>query len=309
MISDKQHLIKQLKRRLKLHPLRLAAINALPNLAEQALSSPWVENQWLWPRYQAYLRQHEAHKPPLTHTDRTVVEQLNDTGRSITHLDELGIPGQASFWLAGSQLFTTLAAITGSDQHEFQTVPDFSLLKAHRQVFQWGVSERLLAIAENYIGLPIAYDTCLCNISLNNGLETATRRWHLDCEDRCVLKVIIYFNDVVAGGGPFQFLDLASSTQLLAAVGYHRTFLNSQALDQRLQSMASTAAPQTCTGPAGTVIFVDTAKLYHRGQPPVHQARQAITFGYYSRRPLRPFCCHRNQLNRSQLSQLATLIG
>ncbi|MGD1901408.1 MAG: hypothetical protein ACFB9N_04130 [Geitlerinemataceae cyanobacterium] len=291
-------------RRPSLHSLRKTFRNALPNLAEWAIDRGRIERHVLQPRYRAYLRQHQIARP-LAARDRDIVDRLRDRGQCATSLESLEIPGYESFVRAGNQLFDTLE--DNCDRRtKFQTTPEFALLKSHLEIFQWALGDRLLSIAENYIELPVAYDTCLCNVSVNNGLETATRRWHLDNEDRRVLKVIIYFSDVEAGGGPFQAIDPDSSRRVLAGVGDRCAFLNSPQFEALLAARAPRAEPLEYTGAAGTVVFADTAKVYHRGQPPVTRARRAITFGYCSRRPQRPFRCGRNELDRAQLEQLAT---
>lgn len=297
--------VKRLTQHSSLHPLRRSLKNAIPQLAEQILDHPWVESRILCPRYKAYLQRHQPYRRALIPSDQTVVAQLNKTGRHVTSLDELLIPGNDVFFEAGEQLFNALAQRSGNCRVKFQITPDFALLKAHLQIFQWGLAERLLAIVENYIGLPVAYDTCLCNISVNNGIEAATRRWHLDNEDRRVLKVIIYFNDVEAGGGPFQCFDPEVSQHILQLAGDRCAFFPDAAFTALAQSEDTIATPQTCLGAKGTVIFVDTARVYHRGQPPTARSRRAVTFGYCSHRPLRPFRCSRNQLSRGQLNQLA----
>jgi hypothetical protein len=53
----------------------------------------------------------------------------------------------------------------------------------------------------------------------------------------------------------------------------------------------------TCTGKAGTVIFADTAALYHRGKPASTRDRCAIFFNYMNRSPLRPFRCERSPIS------------
>ena len=275
---------------------------AIPLLSEQALNLSWVENRLLQPRYQAYLKQYWDCKPPLCDTDQHILEQLTENGIYVTTLEKLAFPGQAMLLEIGKQLFQVLEASGKSSQVKFQVTPNFSLLKDKKEVFQWGLNSRLLKIAENYIGLPIAYDTCLCNLSINNGIETATRRWHLDNEDRRVLKVIIYLSPVTDEGGPFQSINPEHSRQLLATVGNRCAFLSSQQAKSINQTVMNYL--QSVTGPVGTVIFVDTAKIYHRGKPPTATPRRAITFGYCSRRPLRPFRCGRHHLDRSQLAQL-----
>jgi len=297
--------MKRLTQHPSLQPLRRSIKNAIPQISEHILAHPWVESQVLCPRYEAYMRRHQPYRRALIPSDQAVVTQLNKTGQHVTSLDELLIPGNGEFFEAGEQLFHALAQRAENCRVKFQITPDFALLKAHLQIFQWGLSERLLAIAENYIGLPIAYDTCLCNISVNNGVEAATRRWHLDNEDRRVLKVIIYFNDVEAGGGPFQCFDPEVSQHILKLVGDRCAFFPDATFTALAQSEGTIAVPQTYFGAKGTVTFVDTARVYHRGQPPTARSRRAVTFGYCSRKPLRPFRCNRNQLSRSQLNQLA----
>jgi hypothetical protein len=60
----------------------------------------------------------------------------------------------------------------------------------------------------------------------------------------------------------------------------------------------------SCTGKAGTVIFADTAALYHRGKPARARDRCAIFFNM-NRAPLRPFRCERSTISRAQSTRLA----
>ena len=65
---------------------------------------------------------------------------------------------------------------------------------------------------------------------------------------------------------------------------------------------------KSCVGKAGTVIFVDTARYYHRGKPPTKFDRAAIFFGYCSRKPRHPFFCGRSPLSTPQLQYMASLL-
>jgi hypothetical protein len=60
----------------------------------------------------------------------------------------------------------------------------------------------------------------------------------------------------------------------------------------------------TCKGKSGTVFLVDTAKYYHRGQPPTQFNRSAVFFSYFSRRPWHPFFCQRSPFSKEQLNYL-----
>ncbi|MGB7248564.1 MAG: hypothetical protein WBC73_06465 [Phormidesmis sp.] len=296
-------MINRLKPGTRWQPIRKSANNIVPLTAEKIASNSLVE-AYLRQRYRTYLERHKGSLPTLSDTDQLILRDLQESGIHITSLSALDIPGSFQLRDQGYFLFEKLAEQALSHKRKFQVVPDFEMLLTHAYIFQWGLCDRLVDIANNYIGSPVAYDTCLCNLSINNGLETATRRWHLDNEDRKVLKVLIYFNDVDEEGGPFQYFDSILTAQVLDVVKDRCQFLHTSQLAQMLPQTSTTQA-KACTGEAGTVIFVDTAKLYHRGKPPTARSRRAITFGYCSRRPLRPFRCGRNLLSHAQRSQLA----
>jgi hypothetical protein len=74
----------------------------------------------------------------------------------------------------------------------------------YRSLVLWGVSPALLRIAQHYFGLPAAYDGPKVAFTPVDGRQAGTRLWHRDREDRRMIKVAIYLNDVTEGGGPLQ---------------------------------------------------------------------------------------------------------
>ena len=78
--------------------------------------------------------------------------------------------------------------------------------------------------------------------------------------------------------------------------------LTHQELERRMGRMIMEDDIVSCTGPAGTVVFMDTARLYHRGKPAVSADRQAIFHSYFSRAPRHPFFCERSDLSRHELA-------
>ena len=75
------------------------------------------------------------------------------------------------------------------------------------EIFQWGLQDKLIRIAENYIQTPVAYDTFRCDVTYAPVQDSGQRRWHIDHEDRRMLKVFVYLNDVDIDTGPFEYLD------------------------------------------------------------------------------------------------------
>ena len=74
------------------------------------------------------------------------------------------------------------------------------------EIYMWGLNQRLLGVVENYIGLPIRYHGADLRREFNDGKLNDVRQWHVDAEDRRMFKIIVYLNDVLPGGGPFQYL-------------------------------------------------------------------------------------------------------
>jgi hypothetical protein len=177
-------------------------------------------------------------------------------------------------------------------------------LVVHDKIIRWGLNDRLLDIAENYLGVPIGYDGANVYFTKADGMEAGQRRWHRDAEDRRMLKIALYLNDVDDDGGPLQVL-LRQLPDHDRMVRGKFPILSQEKLETALGDFDPDRDVVTCTGKAGTVIFADTAALYHRGKPASARDRCAIFFNYMNRAPLRPFRCERSTISRAQTRRLA----
>ncbi|MBE9126806.1 MULTISPECIES: hypothetical protein [unclassified Coleofasciculus] len=278
--------------------------NSLPNLAQSLVNSSYLEKIFFYPKYQKYLANFQNQLPLVTGNDGIIVETLKQRGIYITTLESLAIPGTKEFIEAVNSLMEELTKISEKRTSKFAIESNFGQLIKYPEIFSWGLENRLINIVASYIGTPIAYDTFMAHLSLSNGKETATRRWHIDNEDRKVIKIIIYFNDVDENGGPFQYMHPKISSSLLQKVKDKYHFFHHQEIEELIPNPKKDWLT-TYTGKAGTVIIVDTAHSYHRGKPPTKSLRRAVTFGYLSRRPHQPFRAGRNLLSREELSLLA----
>jgi hypothetical protein len=156
-------------------------------------------------------------------------------------------------------------------------------------LYRWGLDQNNLDIAEGHIRLPVRY------IGLEVKVERASvtparqqvRYWHLDAEDRRMLKIIIYLNDVDFGNGPFEYLPLA-----LSELGRRRlrcrpgiTFLT----DEAIAAVVPPRGWHQVMGPARTAVYADTGRLIHRLKGPTDRDRYSATFVYTSDRPYSVF--------------------
>jgi hypothetical protein len=160
-----------------------------------------------------------------------------------------------------------------------------TLLAEDPALFLWGLAEQNLDIAERHIGLPVRYLglEVRAERARPTGSRHPVRHWHFDVEDRRMLKVIVYLTDVDEHTGPFEFLpqpasDLARQT-LRVRPGL--TFLP----DAAVSATVPASQWHRVTGPAGTAVYADTARLLHRIKAPTGGDRYSATFVYTSDRP------------------------
>lgn len=244
-------------------------------------------------------------RPALSGIDADIVEALHRDGIFVTSLAALGLTAHEVLIEQGMNLADRYAAearMRAARGEAFLYIPP-DWLAEHPEFFAWGVQDRLLDIAEAYIGLPPAYDGVCITYTVADGREVATRKWHRDWEDRRMLKVAVYLHGVDEGGGPFQMIKRHDSAQS-DALGFRYDLASDADLSDRLgedyrQDIVS------CEGETGTVIFTDTARFFHRGKPATARDRAAIFYSYFAERPRHPFLCERTGMARRDIARLA----
>jgi hypothetical protein len=231
-------------------------------------------------RHQQAIKRHSL--PPLHPQNQQALQSLRQNGIFITHLEQFHLDRNC---LALIQPHQTQLALAKPERQQY-------CISAPRQdlpqnLFRWGLQPQLLNLVENYLELPIAYHGFYLRRDLVTPLMTRSRRWHLDMEDHRILKVIIYLNDVDQTTGPFQYLDDRQTQQIQQQFNYRHGYLKTP----KVETLIPPQQWQSCTGSAGTVIIVDTARLLHRGKASTEQDRYALFYDYTSRSPKRPYYC------------------
>jgi hypothetical protein len=286
--------------------LRIAHQTAsLPAQIAWSLSKlPIIEQNILFPLYQKSLEAHKNKSIYLSENDREIIQELEQNGIYITSLEALELPATSEFLKNARDItleLKNIASLPHNDNHEVHASK--AQLMSHSAIFCWGLNERLLDIIEQYLGLPVAYDGASCFLSVPNGKEIGARSWHRDREDRRTIKVCIYLNDVDETSGPFQCLPPALNSKVCDSIKYRYKSV----LDQEMEQFFPNPAIKeqiSILGAAGTVIFVDTARFYHRGKPPTQNSRTAVFFSYFSRCPWHPFFCQRTPISHKEASLL-----
>jgi hypothetical protein len=273
----------------------------LSGFADSAISLAPLHG-FLERRYARDVEKHRPTLPGLPGAARDIVSALERTGVSTAHLGSLGIPGAAEIIALAQQLVAKEMADFHAQANAGQkfVVMRGETVVANPEIFLFGLREQLLDIAEAYIGLPVGYDGVTIQHTFADGEAVSTREWHRDREDRRMLKVLVYLNDVDTNGGPFQLLPRFGDSVRAQDYLYLLT------PDEQVALEAGTlGTPMDCEGPNGTAVFADTAGFFHRGKPAVGRDRTAMIFSYIAKRPQRPFFCDRSGLPRVEIRRLA----
>jgi hypothetical protein len=254
--------------------------------------------------YKEAIEGHTHKLPVLTPNDSKLVNTLKQEGIVITSLEELNIASTASVLTAAEKVLPTLRNTLPTHKEEFAIHASSTQIVAYPELFFWGLENKLLDIAENYIGLPISYHGLYFRKDLANNVKLKSRLWHIDTEDRCLFKIIVYLNDVNESGGPFQYISKPLTNLLSSSLLYKHGYLQ----DKTVESIIPQSECISCTGAAGTVILVDTACIFHRGKVPENNDRFTLFYDYSSREPKYPYYC-KSSLPKKDLLTLIPMLS
>ncbi|GBE90357.1 phytanoyl-CoA dioxygenase [Nostoc cycadae] len=250
--------------------------------------------------YQMAINKHKTNLPIISKDDLELVEKINHEGVAITSLDNLGITSNPQLLQTAQALTSQIQLEINSDDNQYVIHASSQQIMAYPTIFLWGLEQRLLNIIEHYIGLPVAYHGTYFRRDLANQLEKGSRLWHLDPEDRKVLKIIVYVNDVSENHGPFQYIPLSLTSNIVQYLKYNYGYIP----NETMQKVISPDNYKSCIGSSGTVIFAGTGSIFHRGKAPENSDRFTIFFDYTSRRKKELFYIN-NSLPYQALLQLS----
>jgi hypothetical protein len=243
--------------------------------------------------YQEAVKQYTEHLPKLSPEDLNLVETVKREGVVVTSLDALSIPSSKKMFEVSQNLIPQIPKSIPGKKNEYVVHASSQQMMENSEIFLWGLEQRILNIAENYFGLPVAYHGAYFRRDIANNIEEMSRLWHIDIEDLRVLKVIIYLQDVNEENGPFEYLPLSLSKQVGKKLKYRHGYVK----NQRMEEALSGSHYQSCTGKAGTVVLAATGSVFHRGKIPIASDRFALFFDYTSRLPKLSFL---NQYSMTQ---------
>jgi Phytanoyl-CoA dioxygenase (PhyH) len=229
--------------------------------------------------YQKAVAKHIVNLPIISPDEANLIETINNEGVGITSLAALGISSSASMFHAAKSLMQQIPSNRTDHKNEFVVHASSQQIMTYPEIFLWGLEKGLINIVETYLGLPVAYHGAYLRRDIANQIEQKSRLWHIDKEDRKVLKIIVYLQDMNEDNGPFQYIPQSLTSSLIQSLKYHNGYIQ----DATMQKVISPTEYKSCLGSAGTVIFAATGSIFHRGKLPVAADRLAVFFDYTSR--------------------------
>lgn len=218
-----------------------------------------------------------------------VVAALGSEGVHVTSVERLLGPA-APACLEAIAAARALVSDRGTGQRARWRRSIASIDLAHEELlarlpalYLFGLDATLLAIAEQYLRVPVAYHGAVLRHSPVDGRQVGPRRWHRDAEDFHVLRTVLYLSDVTEDGGPFEYVPRGLQDQASRAVG--RTGM---CTDARMAAKVPRGQWKRCVGPAGTIVFADSAQVFHHESLQRDAPRTVLMLGHASRRPRSP---------------------
>ncbi|MDD1428324.1 phytanoyl-CoA dioxygenase family protein [Dolichospermum sp. ST_sed9] len=242
--------------------------------------------------YRVSLGKHQKNLPALSPEDKLIVDLLKKTGVYVTSLQELGLSSTTKMLATANSCVDTM--VNPRDIHAGYKLPQIYTVTDLPEFFNWGIETRLQNIIENYIGLPIAFHGVHVRKDFPNEKQLETLLWHKDSEDRRMIKVIIYLNDVTEKHGPFEYIPLPTNALEKVKnyqVDYELWRTNFLGInDEKMKKIIPKSAWKSCPGKAGTVIFADVRNILHHGTIRTEE-RSTLFFTYTANAPKRPELC------------------
>jgi hypothetical protein len=227
-------------------------------------------------RHRKVLAAHADQLPQLSESDAAIIQALDEEGVYVTTLEALGMESNTELLEAASRVVPTLAEIPGKSGIDIHA--STSDLVAQPDLYRWGLQERLLDIADCYLGLPAVFNDVHCRRDFVNGIIAGSRRWHVDSYDHRILRVFVYLSEVSETTGGFQYVSRKTKRWLIPILEQFGT-VPAWVIDR----LFSPDQIKTCTGGKGTVVFAATGAILHRGKLPTTGERLTLVFNYNTR--------------------------
>ncbi|MEK7502868.1 MAG: phytanoyl-CoA dioxygenase family protein [Patescibacteria group bacterium] len=228
---------------------------------------------------------HKKYRPKLDNISERIASDLKKNGIAIAHIGEL-FPGQDILAKLASEargLEKNAGVKTNKEFLRFY-FDDYPLLDLKNSFVRLALENKILGIVNSYMGMFSKFNYFTLNKTMPQGEESKavqSMRWHRDPEDKKMVKIFMYLNDVDDQSGPFVYIPETHYEGKWGNLFPPQPPRGSLPPPEEVKKIIPQNAIKACAGTAGTVIFCDTRGI-HRGGHAISKERIMLTLGYSS---------------------------
>jgi len=246
-------------------------------------------------------RRFSAAAAPLDELQRNLLTELDANGFAVVPFADL-VPAAAPVEEQGAAFISrTEAALAGGPEaEELRRRPGKEfVIRAHSfdgvvlglddAWFGTCLSSRMLDLANAYLRMwaKLSYVDLWYTVPQEEGSErSASQLWHLDFDDKHLLKAFLYLNDVDAAAGPFEYVPGSQARGRYDSIWHWSPMRSGRIPDEEVRRNVPADGVKTFTAPRGTLILCNTSGL-HRGGFSTAKQRVLATATYCSPASLR----------------------
>jgi len=210
---------------------------------------------------------------------------LLDTSGKLPHLDSLIAAAEEVIGERGDQPHPDRRKPFMRDLRQDHDLVD------HPAFLDFVLSPPVLKVAANYLrqvpllsrtrppGVRIVesssrYDPCA------DGPYRDSQLYHLDHHDTPLVYVIVLVRDVGEESGPFTFLSRSASDRVVTGTGYGRRGRPHRLTDEEVYRHVAPKEAVSMALPRGTVLFLDSSRLFHYGSRDCVVPRYQVMYAY-----------------------------
>lgn len=223
---------------------------------------------WYWLLNYQSRRSLNIHQIRTTDIEKDIITSLRNEGIATTSLDAL-FPGE--HWLAKLLHYVEghrpKVLVPGKKTFLLPFWDVNEPLNLENPFLELTLNPRVLHIVNSYMGMltRLNYITLSVTVPVGNASAQQSQLWHRDPEEKRMVKMFIYLNDVDEESGPFIYIKESTYAHRLGTLFPQRPPLGSYPPAEAVERQTALSDRISCTGKAGTVIFCDTSGLHKGG--------------------------------------------
>ncbi len=261
-------------------------MSLLTTLQKQFVFLRFAIREW-WPLWFNVLNAegraaYKKDKIALSPVQRRILTDLNTEGIALSSLDEL-FPGEDMFSQLKKYAVELEPSLSANVAKEYlvnywELVPTFDI---RNPFLALSLNRTLFDIAKSYMQMwvRLKYYHLAKTLPVGGAEAIQSQNWHRDPEEKRMLKVFVYLNEVDADAGPFTYISQSVYGLPYGSVAPQKPPEGSYPEASIIEHHIPKENIQAYTGNAGTVLFCDTSGL-HRGGYAKSKERLMFTVSY-----------------------------